>query len=107
MTLQAEAFHVVLVAEGAWLVRPLTLLGHPRRPLQLVQRHTERDDDQARQHQAKTSQRIRTAVKNLRHECVPASSASKKQLRGLKTHLALGPGCAPVIHSADELPATS
>src|SRR6185437_8811014 len=54
--------------------------------MQLVQSDAERDDDNACQYQAHADQRVRTAVKNLRHECVPASFAlpdlrSRKCLR--------------------------
>ena len=72
LTLQAKAFHVVLVAERYGLVRPLPLPGDPRRALQLIERYAERNHDQARQHQTRSSQRVRTAFKYLRHECVPA-----------------------------------
>ena len=50
LALQAEAYRVVFVAERDGLVRPLPLPRHPGRSLQGVQRHTKRDDDQARQH---------------------------------------------------------
>jgi hypothetical protein len=63
------------MAERYRLVRPLALPSHPRRSLQIIKRYAERDDDYARQYQAESSQRVRTAVKNLRHEYFPASSA--------------------------------
>jgi len=74
LALDAQPFHVVLVAERNRLVGPLSLPGNPRGTLQLVQRDAERDNDQARQYKACAGQRVRTAVKNLRHECVPVSS---------------------------------
>jgi hypothetical protein len=36
LTLNAKTLHVVLVAEGYWLVRTLTLPGYPWGALQLI-----------------------------------------------------------------------
>src|ERR1700761_2392354 len=66
----------MLVAEGNGLVGSLALPGDPRRALQLIKRHSQGDNDQPCYNQTRPGQRVRAAVKNLRHECVPASSKS-------------------------------
>jgi hypothetical protein len=68
LALQAQALHMMLVAERDRLFRTLTLPRHPGRTLQLIERNSQGNHDQPRQHEAHTSQRIGAAVKNLRHE---------------------------------------
>jgi hypothetical protein len=72
LALQPQSLHMVLVAERNRLVRPLPLAGHPWRTLQLVQRHSQGNNDQPRQHKAHPGQSVGAAVKYLRHEYVPA-----------------------------------
>jgi hypothetical protein len=48
LTLQAEALHVMLVAKRDWLIGALALAGNPWRPLQLIQRYSQGDNDQSR-----------------------------------------------------------
>jgi hypothetical protein len=67
LALQAESLHVVLVAEWNRLVRANSLVGHPWRTLQVVQRDTHSDQDHSEENQAEPGKRIRTAIKNLRH----------------------------------------
>jgi hypothetical protein len=57
------------VAERHRLIRTLALPRHPRGTLQFIQANPERDNDEAGEHQARPGQRVRTTVKNLRHEC--------------------------------------
>src|SRR5215469_6484123 len=38
LALKSQSLHMVFVAERNWLVGTLPLAGHPRRPLQLIQR---------------------------------------------------------------------
>src|SRR5579862_9103152 len=67
LALQPQALNVMLVTERHRLVGALSLAGHPRGPLQLVQRHPQRDHQQTREHKTHTSQGIRAAVKYLSH----------------------------------------
>ncbi len=70
LALQPQSLHVMLVAERHRLIRPLPLPRHPRRPLQFIGGQRQGNHNQSRQNQAHPGQRVRTAVKNLRHECV-------------------------------------
>ena len=62
---------MMFVAEGNRLFGSLALASNPWGALQLIQRHSECDHNQTRQHQARSSQSIGAAVKYLRHECFP------------------------------------
>jgi len=97
LALESKTLDVMLVAERYRLVRPLTLPRHPRGALQLVQGYAERDHDYSRQNQAESGQRVRTAVKNLRHEYVPASSA----LPELRVEKLLSKGCVSYCYFAE------
>jgi hypothetical protein len=70
LALEAEPLYVVFVAERHRLIRTLTLPRHPGRALQLIERNSQGDYDQPRQHQAHASKRVGAAVKDLRHECL-------------------------------------
>ena len=62
---------MMLVAERYRLFGALSLLGHPRRTLQLIQGDSQGDDNQPCQDQARPGKRVRTPVKNLRHWMSP------------------------------------
>jgi hypothetical protein len=69
LTLQPEPLDMVFVAKGHGLIWTLTLPRHPGRTLQLIERNSQGDHNQPRQHQAHASQRVGAAFKDLRHEC--------------------------------------
>ena len=75
------------MAERHRLVRTLALPGDPRRALQLIERHARDYHNQARQHETRADQRVRTAVKYLRHACVPAASGQRVRCRLLVLRL--------------------
>ena len=76
LALKAESHDVVLVAERYRLIGALALPSNPWGALQLIERYSKCNHNQPRQHQARPSQRVGAAVKNLRHELSPVSSNS-------------------------------